>query len=63
MGKGIHRVTPNSKFGRRMTQAKGARVPDGTQSEYAKQHAEHNLRVENERKARLEARKVKRQDE
>lgn len=28
MTRGVHRVTPDSKAGRRMTQAKGARVVD-----------------------------------
>lgn len=61
MTQGVHRATPNSRAGRKMRQAKGARLVDpDRRSEYARQQAEHNLRVENERKAELQARKERR---
>lgn len=52
MSQGIHRITPNSKKGRQMRQAPGARPP----SEYELQQTEHNRRVERERREELEHR-------
>ena len=46
-----------------MRGARGSRYPDGNQSEYAKQQAEHNYRVEQERKAEIEARKARQEQQ
>lgn len=56
--RGIHRVTADSYAGRRMTQAKGARI--ATDAGISPDVLEHNRRLDQERAAKLAARKARR---
>lgn len=49
MARGIHRVTPSSMAGRRMTQAKGALLVDQQRSKLTKEQEAWNKRVAAER--------------
>lgn len=57
-GRGIHRVTADSIVGRRMAQAKGARIADD--SEIPKDILEHNRRIEEARAEKLARKQAQR---
>lgn len=61
MTRGIHRVTPSSPTGRRMTSAKGARIVDGRTTILLSDEAvRHNAEIERKRQDDLARRKARR---
>ncbi len=61
MSRGIHRVTPNSRTGRRMTSAKGARIVDGvTAVMNTDETVRHNAEIDRQRAEDLARRKARR---